>query len=230
MIPTQVSMINYLYTFRRCPYAMRARIGLHLSTLNPDVREIELKNKPAEMLAISAKATVPVLAYQQHTIAESLDIFQFAITQYPLDTCRYLDKTEYQLVIQSIRSEEQQALVYKNDNHFKLWLDKYKYADRHPQMSQSAYRHTAEVFVQELEQKLQLHTFLFANSPTFSDYAIFPFIRQFAAVDHKWFESCEYIKVKQWLSALVNCDLFKQVMIKYPLWLDEKKSIPLKPQ
>ncbi|UJF23345.1 glutathione S-transferase [Shewanella sp. OMA3-2] len=217
-------MMNYLYTFRRCPYAMRARIGLHLSKLNPDVREIELKNKPAEMVAISAKATVPVLAYQQQIIAESIDIFKFAITQYPLETCPYLDNTQYQLVIQSICSEEQQAFVNQNDNQFKPWLDKYKYADRHPQMSQSAYRHNAEEFVQQLEDKLTQQTFLFAHSPTFADYAIFPFIRQFAAVEPKWFESCGYIKVQQWLALLISNDLFKQVMIKYPLWLDEKKQ------
>lgn len=221
-------MMNYLYTFRRCPYAMRARLALHLSKLNPDVREIELKNKPVEMLAISAKATVPVLVYQQQIIAESLDIFQFAIAHYPLDTCPYLDKTQYQFVVQSIHSEAQKALIDQNDHHFKPWLDKYKYADRHPQMSQLAYRHKAEVFIQALEQQLNLHTFLFTDSPTFADYAIFPFIRQFAGVDHKWFKSCEYPKVQQWLSSLVNTELFKHVMTKYPLWLDEKKTIPLK--
>ena len=221
--------MNYLYSFRRCPYAMRARIGLHLSSLNPEVREIILKNKPPEMLDISPKGTVPVLVYADQVIAESLDIFQFALAQFPQQNCPYLNKDQYQILIKSLDSVDAQALIQQNDTEFKPWLDKYKYADRHPTLPQIVYRQHAEIFIAILEQQLNKQCFLFANQPTFADYAIFPFIRQFAGVDKLWFESSPYPKVRVWLSSLTESKLFKQVMTKYPLWLDSKMVIQLKP-
>ncbi|MDP5148085.1 glutathione S-transferase [Shewanella sp. ULN5] len=221
-------IMNHLYSFRRCPYAMRARTGLHLSVLNPEVREIILKNKPAEMLAISPKGTVPVLVYSDQVIAESLDIFQFALKQYPQQNCPYLNKDQYQTLIESLDSKDAKSLIQQNDVVFKPWLDKYKYADRHPEMSQFAYRQQAELFIDHLEQQLSQDAFLFTNHPTFADYAIFPFIRQFAGVDPSWFASCPYPKVRAWLNSLIESELFKQVMTKYPLWLDDKRTIHLK--
>jgi glutathione S-transferase len=207
---------------------MRARTGLHLSNLNPEVREIILKNKPAEMLAISPKGTVPVLVYSDQVIAESLDIFQFALKQYPQQNCPYLNKDQYQTLIESLDSKDAKSLIQQNDVVFKPWLDKYKYADRHPEMSQFAYRQQAELFIDHLEQQLSQDAFLFTNHPTFADYAIFPFIRQFAGVDPSWFASCPYPKVSAWLNSLIESELFKQVMTKYPLWLDDKRTIHLK--
>jgi len=220
--------MNYLYSFRRCPYAMRARISLHLSHLNPEVREIILKNKPAEMLAISPKGTVPVLVYEEQVIAESLDIFQFALKQFPQSNGPYLLNAQYHTLIESLDSIDAKTLIQQNDVVFKPWLDKYKYADRHPEMSQLAYRQQAELFLASLEQQLSQDAFLFANHPTFADYAIFPFIRQFAGVDSIWFASCPYSRVRVWLNSLIESELFKQVMTKYPLWLDDKATIHLK--
>ncbi|WP_285162792.1 glutathione S-transferase [Shewanella goraebulensis] len=224
-----------LYSFRRCPYAMRARLGLHLSSLNPQVREIILKNKPAEMLEISPKGTVPVLAIQsesQHQyesitnkwliLEESLDIINYSLSHYPATNYKYLCKDEYDLLIESLTDKDTKALIDINDNEFKPWLDKYKYADRHLEFTEEYYREKACKFIAILEAKLNDKEHLLANSPTFADYAIFPFVRQFAHVNRSWFEQSQYSQVKKWLKHHIESDLFQSVMCKYPLWLDDK--------
>ncbi|GGP53748.1 glutathione S-transferase [Shewanella saliphila] len=218
-----------LYTFRRCPYAMRARIGLYLSQLNPSVREIELKNKPQEMLTVSAKGTVPVLiTAEQQVIAESIEIMQFALTQHPDPSSPWLTPEAYQTLLDELPKPQTMAWVHANDNDFKPWLDKYKYADRFPEHSQTRYRQQAEVFLQLLEDKLAQQAYLCADSPTLADFATFPFIRQFANVEPTWFNTLPYPKVSQWLTTLVNSALFQAVMHKYALWLPEKNMMFLK--
>ncbi len=218
-----------LYTFRRCPYAMRARISLHLSQLNPLVREIELKNKPAELIAISAKGTVPVLVTANNkVISESLDIMRFALTEYPAPENHYLTTEEYQALQYWLDQSTTESLINANDNEFKPWLDKYKYADRFPEYSQLWYRQQAERFIQTLEDLLQQHNYLCTDSPTLADFAIFPFIRQFANVEPVWFNTMQYPNVIVWLTTLVNSSLFNVTMYKYPLWLPQKNMIQLK--
>ncbi|WP_160052209.1 glutathione S-transferase [Shewanella litoralis] len=218
-----------LYTFRRCPYAMRARIGLHLSTLNPIVREIELKNKPQEMLAVSAKGTVPVLiTAEQQVIAESIEIMQFALTQHLDPSSPWLTPEAYQTLLDELPKPQTHALIKANDHDFKPWLDKYKYADRFPEHSQTWYRQQAEIFLQLLEDKLAQQAFLCADSPTMADFAIFPFIRQFANVEPIWFNALPYPNVYQWLQSLVNSSLFLAVMHKYALWLPERSMMQFK--
>ncbi|QDE31611.1 MULTISPECIES: glutathione S-transferase [Shewanella] len=218
-----------LYTFRRCPYAMRARLGLHLSQLNPLVREIELKNKPAEMLAISAKGTVPVLVTADNqVISESLDIMRFALTQYPAPDTKYLTANEYLSLQYWLDKPLTESLINANDNDFKPWLDKYKYADRFPENSQLWYRQQAEQFIQLLEDQLQQQNYLCSNTPTLADLAIFPFIRQFANVEPVWFNAIPYPKVSAWLTTLVNSPLFNVTMYKYPLWLPQQNMIQFK--
>ncbi|AZG73698.1 glutathione S-transferase [Shewanella livingstonensis] len=218
-----------LYTFRRCPYAMRARIGLHLSQLNPLVREIELKHKPTEMLAISAKGTVPVfVTADNQVISESIDIMRYALTQHPVLETDYLTADEYRLLLYWLDKPATISLIHANDDDFKPWLDKYKYADRYPQHNQLWYRQHAEQFIQLLENTLQQHKYLCTDSPTLADFAIFPFIRQFANVEPIWFNSTPYPKVNVWLTTLINSPLFNQTMYKYPLWLPQKNRISLK--
>lgn len=223
-----------LYSFRRCPYAMRARLGLHLSSLNPQIREIILKNKPTQLLDVSPKGTVPVLVVntQQDTggagvdhhpfvLEESLDIVHFSLGNYPATNSEYLCKDEYDLLIHSLNDANAKALIEKNDNEFKTWLDKYKYADRHLEYSEEYYRENACKFIALLEQRLSDSTHLFADSPTYADFAIFPFVRQFAHVNKNWFEQSQYSKVRQWLKLHIESNLFQVVMRKYPLWLDD---------
>jgi glutathione S-transferase len=218
-----------LYTFRRCPYAMRARISLHLSQLNPLVREIELKHKPAEMLAISAKGTVPVLVTTDNqVISESIDIMRFALTEHPAPETNYLTPAEYQSLQYWLDKPATESLINTNDNEFKPWLDKYKYADRYPEYSQLWYRQQAENFIQRLETCLNQHRFLCTDTVTLADLAIFPFIRQFANVEPIWFSNNQFPKVRVWLTTLMNSPLFNVTMHKYPLWLPQRNGIQLK--
>ena len=218
-----------LYTFRRCPYAMRARIGLHLSQLNPTVREIELKNKPQEMLNVSAKGTVPVLiTSEQQVIAESIEIMQFSLAQYPDLSSPWLTPDAYQTLLDWLSKPQTMIWINANDNDFKPWLDKYKYADRFPEQSQNWYRQQAEIFLQLLEDKLAQQAFLGADSRTMAVFAIFPFIRQFANVEPVWFNALPYPNVYRWLALLVNSSLFQAVMHKYSLWLPERSMMQLK--
>lgn len=215
-------MQSYLYTFRRCPYAMRARLGLHLSTLNPEVREIILKDKPQHMLEISPKGTVPVLMNGDTLIEESLEILIYALTHYPSKQNPYFGEQAYQVLLTSLQDEEQHQLIRQHDTEFKPCLDKYKYADRFPERSMLDYRGDAEAFLQILENKLSINTYLFDGHITLADLAIFPFIRQFAGVDRPWFKQSQYKHLKHWLSSLTESQLFKHVMVKYPLWLDRQ--------
>ena len=131
-----------LYSFRRCPYAMRARLGLLFAGLQVELREITLKNKPPQMLAISPKGTVPVLQLLDGTvIEESREIMTWA-----------LEQQDAQGLLAAQTLPQANALIDKNDNEFKDWLDRYKYADRHLDMSQAEYRQRGEVFLQMLEE------------------------------------------------------------------------------
>ncbi|WP_144206980.1 glutathione S-transferase [Shewanella donghaensis] len=220
-----------LYTFRRCPYAMRARIGLHLSTLNPEVREIELRNKPAEMIQASPKATVPVLIIENldidssKVLEESIDVLKYSLLNYSDKNSEYLCTDEYSLLMKSITDNKAMELISLNDNQFKPWLDKYKYADRFLEQPEAFYREKACEFIEVLETKLSENNQLITSSPTIADYAIFPFVRQFAHVNKPWFQQSPYVKVKQWLELHLESELFKAVMTKYPLWLDMPETV-----
>lgn len=133
-----------LYSFRRCPYAIRARMAIIYASIPVEIREVELKNKPEDMLAISPKGTVPVLEITNGAvIEESLDIMRWALAQHDL---------EHWLRF----SNEAGRLIKWNDGDFKYYLDRYKYADRFPDFSQENYRKQAEVFLTELEARLIL--------------------------------------------------------------------------
>lgn len=195
-----------LYSFRRCPYAMRARLAITNARISVEIREIELKHKPEQLLAISPKGTVPVLQLQNgKVIDESLDIMHWALAQNDPDHWLF-------------GAEDTKKLIQWNDGDFKYYLDRYKYADRYPEFSESYYRRQAEFFVANLEKKLAQHEYLAGSHFSLADAAILPFIRQFAAVDRQWFISSDYQYVNQWLNALLTSDLFNSVMIKYPVW------------
>ncbi|MDT3272772.1 glutathione S-transferase [Shewanella sp. SP2S2-4] len=200
-----------LYTFRRCPYAIRARLGLLLAQCNVEVREITLKAKPAQMLAASPKGTVPVLVLANgEVIAESLEIMRWALTQAdPLDL----------LCQQSPVIEDKMAqLITQNDQQFKPWLDRYKYADRYPEQTQADYYQQASHFLTQLEACLGQHSFLVADTPRLADYAIVPFIRQFAAVDLKRALSDDFPRLAAWLENLISSEIFIRAMEKYVIW------------
>ena len=172
------------------------------------LREITLKNKPEPMLAISPKGTVPVLQISDGTvIEESFDIMMWALEHNDPHTLLDADVL-YQAT----------ALIETNDNEFKQWLDRYKYADRHLDMTQTEYRQRGEVFLQELETLLMQNTYLLGNSITIADIGIMPFVRQFAHVDRSVFYGLPYPKLQLWLQNWLEHPSFMQVMIKFQPW------------
>lgn len=207
-----------LYSFRRCPYAMRARLAIACSGLKTELREVVLKDKPQQLLALSPKATVPVLQTGDGTIIEeSLDIMDWALSQSDPDGW-----------LSSLSKQEQQQsrqLIADNDGEFKYYLDRYKYADRYPQYSQAYYREQAEQFLQQLETLLQTNGKLFKQHLTVADIAILPFIRQFSMVEPGWFADCPYPLVTKWLEQFTASALFSSIMAKYPQWQPQQQLI-----
>ena len=210
--PVITTSFHRLYSFRRCPYAMRARLGLVFAGLQVELREIVLKHKPAQMLAISPKGTVPVLELveeggsQRRVIEESRDILEWALQQ-----------SDPQGLLNTDLAKAS-TLIERNDNEFKHWLDRYKYADRHPERSQLEYRQEGEVFLQALEALLGQNTFLLGERISLADIAVMPFVRQFAHVDREVFYSLPYPKLQKWLRDWLDHPVFKQVMVKYQPW------------
>ncbi len=202
-----------LYSFRRCPYAIRARMSLKYSQQTVELREVVLADKPAQLLAVSPKGTVPVVVFNNgRVIEESLDIMLWALQKAdPEDWCENLDA--------------QLALISKNDHEFKPMLDKYKYADRFPEQPPAHYRSAGMVFLEILDQRLQKHRYLFADSRRLADVALFPFVRQFAHVDLAWFEACKLRHLKQWLLDFKHSELFTACMLKYPKWQSDTSGI-----
>jgi len=199
--------IPILYSYRRCPYAMRARMALRYSNITVDIHEVSLKHKPALMLSVSPKATVPVLVLNDGKVIEqSLDIMQWALSQQDVD--------DWLLNNQAGLFSKAQVLITENDTSFKQELDRYKYAVRFPEKPPQAYRIEGEIFLQKLEDLLSKYQHLLRDEVSIADIAIFPFIRQFRGVDEIWFEQAPYPKVREWLAQLVNSTLFTNIMQK----------------
>tara|TARA_A100000171_G_scaffold31752_1_gene30162 strand:+ start:955 stop:1557 length:603 start_codon:yes stop_codon:yes gene_type:complete len=187
---------------------MRARLGVLFAGLQVELREVTLKNKPAPMLAISPKGTVPVLRLVDGAvIEESRDIMVWALEQQ--DPQGLLDATIL---------DQANALIEQNDNEFKHWLDRYKYADRHVEMTQTEYRQQGEAFLQVLEALLERSPYLLGDDPTIADIGVMPFVRQFAHVDRDVFSQLPYPNLQRWLQHWLEHPLFLQTMIKLPVW------------
>ncbi|MGA8865197.1 MAG: glutathione S-transferase [Gallionella sp.] len=203
-------MLPVLYSFRRCPYAIRARLALHSSGIAVELREVSLRDKPARMLEASPKGSVPVLVLPDgQVIDESWDIMQWALRQHDPEGwlgqgSRYLDAAT--------------PLVRENDTTFKHQLDRYKYPDRHPEYPQIQYRLLAEEFLMQLECRLEESHCLLGDGLSIADVAIFPFIRQFAEVDMAWFAQSPYPELRRWLKDFIESKDFATVMLKYALW------------
>ena len=184
-------------------------MALWCAEIAVDIREISLRDKPPEMLAISPKGTVPVLhCADGQVIDQSLDIMRWALQQYdPLGWLRWEEDSE--------AFARQESLITCNDTTFKYWLDRYKYAERYPEFDQTYYRQQALSYQLEvLEQRLSQSAFLGGEKADLSDVALFPFIRQFAAVDTSWFDASPYSATRQWLRGWVESELFKKIMAK----------------
>lgn len=194
-----------LYSFRRCPYAMRARMALLVSGTIYTHREVLLRDKPPAMLAASPKGTVPVLVLVNGAVVdESIDIMHWALSQH--------DPEDW-------RPRADAALVAKFDDAFKHHLDGYKYAGRYDGDPLTHRAAGLELLV-ELDERLKKRDYLDGVTRGFSDIALFPFVRQFAGVDERWFTAQTPKRVREWLATLVASELFERAMIKVAPWAE----------
>ncbi|QDC99652.1 glutathione S-transferase [Candidatus Methylopumilus universalis] len=192
-----------LYTYRRCPYAIRSRLALYKAKIAYEPIEISLKHKSSEFLALSPKGTVPVLIdIDGAVIEESLEIMLWALSQHDPECWLLNDENA------------SQKLIDENDFNFKKNLDRYKYADRFPEHSKEYYRSECEIFLNLLNDKLQSNNYLMVERISLADAAIFPFVRQFSLVDEDWFLNSRYQELKKWLHNLINTQMFQEVMRK----------------
>ncbi|MCK1789261.1 glutathione S-transferase [Pseudomonas violetae] len=230
-----------LYSFRRCPYAMRARMALRYSALAVSIVEVSLKAKPPEMLALSPKGTVPVLSIDDAVIDESLAIMRWALAQN--------DPQDWLLKDDPAGQAQICTLIEENDQVFKVHLNQYKYAERYPEQPMEFYRAEGEVFLRKLEGLLegrglptdcgsqpagdgvsgkaastdrpsragsfpQGRDYLLGDHCSLADVALMPFVRQFAHVDREWFAGTPYVRLQAWLQRFLESDLFTAVMKK----------------
>ena len=185
------------------------------SGIRVELREVKLGSMPSALLELSPKATVPVLQLAQgRVIDESLDIMIWALS---------LSDPDKWLCDQSASDR----LIQQNDKSFKPLLDRYKYADRHTELSQLQHRQNAGVFLQMLEDRLQQNTYLVTDQIRLADIAILPFVRQFAGVEPHWFAQSEYSHLRHWLNHLIESTLFQSVMHKYAVWNSLDKAVYL---
>ncbi|WP_447776870.1 glutathione S-transferase [Variovorax boronicumulans] len=215
------STLPVLYSFRRCPYAMRARLALVASGQHCELREIELKRKPAEMLAASPKGTVPVLVLDggAAVLEQSLDVMLWALRRH--DPLRWLTPERGTL-------DELLALVAACDNDFKPLLDRYKYPARYPASEGSA-RDDGARFLQGLEDRLAMSAQLAGARATLADAALMPFVRQFAMVDPVWFDAQPWPRLQAWLTGWTASELFTRAMPKYAPWQAGEPGVSFPP-
>jgi len=206
------SALPVLYSFRRCPYAMRARLALAVSGQACELREVVLRNKPAALLQASPKGTVPVLVLTDgQVLDQSLDIMLWALARHD---------PEAWLVPSHGTVNDMLALIAECDGPFKQALDRTKYPSRYPGVDPAVSRAEAMQWLQGLEARLQSQPFLFGDHAALADMAIAPFVRQFAAIDTDWWQAQPWPWVQQWLAQWQNGALLASVMYKLPAWVE----------
>jgi len=210
-----------LYSLQHCPYAMRARLAIILAQQTVRLRAITMKNKPAEMLDMSPKGTVPVLILNenrsnQQVIDESLDVMLWALNRNDPDNLLYSQ--------QDNALPEMLKIIEENDTHFKPKLEKYKRAKRFHHDDEAECRLECEPFVQGLEQRLTQYAFLMGPTPSLLDYALLPFVRQFSKVNRPLFLQGDYTQLQRWLSHHLQSRVFSKAMTQFPLWLENNEE------
>ena len=195
-------MTPIFYTFRRCPYAMRARLAIAAAGITVELREVVLRDKPAAFLAASDSGTVPCLVTDQGNIDESLDIMKWALARN--DTDHWLDMRDTGW-----------DLITRADGPFKDALDRTKYASRYSDTDAKEQRELAAEFLTELDSRIAVWIF---ERPSIADFAILPFVRQFAFIDKPWFDAQPWPNLQGWLDRFLATDQFENIMLKYPQW------------
>jgi len=201
---------------------MRARMAIARAGIECRLREVVLRDKPAEMLDASPKGTVPVIVKLDGTvIEESIDVMAWALAEN--------DAGDWLTPDQGSRAD-MDALVAECDGPFKRALDRYKYPNRYEDegVVREEQRGLGLAFLEMLDAQLDGRQHLFGDRVSYADIAIFPFIRQFANTDRTWFDALPLSRVQAWLAHHLDSDLFKQIMPKYPQWRtgDEEPVFP----
>ncbi|NIZ01992.1 glutathione S-transferase [Thalassospira lucentensis] len=201
-----------LYSFRRCPYAMRARMALLAAQIDVELREVVLRDKPQSMIDASPKATVPVLILPDGSVIdESLEIMVWALAEN--------DPNEW-LTPESGTLDDMLSLIAQNDGPFKHHLDRYKYHTRYENADPAEHRRDAEKILNRLDGRLAVGKYLFGTRPALADFAIAPFVRQFANTDKDAFDAMPFVHVQRWLSDFLASSYFERAMTKYDQWHD----------
>ena len=204
-----------IYSFKRCPYAMRARMAIKLANIKCEIREVRLNNKPKQMLDISPKGTVPILILDNRVIEESNDIIEWVIEQNNIFKGNLNDN---QINITN-------NLIEVFDNKFKYHLDRYKYSTRYIDHNRDLHREECLKILVDLEKRISNKQWIFGSEINKLDISILPFIRQFKIADPKWFdEQNKIIKIKQLLNTFLSSSLFKDIMYDYEVWKEGSKK------
>ena len=199
-----------LYSFRRCPHAIRARLALMVSNRVCELREVVLRDKPQEMLEVSAKGTVPILIdVDGRVLDQSIDIMLWALRQH--DPEKWLMPDQGSVA-------EMLELIALFDEGFKYHLDRYKYPDRYPGVDPQAHRHEGSLYLGRLNAQLSATKYSFGNNVALADMAIAPFVRQFAHTDRAWFNEQPWPRLQAWLAEFTESQIYSSVMQKYPAW------------
>ena len=198
-----------LYSFKRCPYAMRARMALKLANIKCELREITLNNKPDHMLEASPKGTVPVLILEDKIIDESIEIINWVISLEDIFN-RTISKNEMTLT---------ESLIRDFDREFKYHLDRYKYETRYKGVNKEEHKYKARDLLVNLNNSLEEKEWLNGDKISISDISILPFIRQYRIADIKWFdEKLDLPNINRWLDNFLNSKILNNVMTKYKIW------------
>ncbi|PKI14229.1 glutathione S-transferase [Colwellia sp. 12G3] len=214
----KIKALPILYSLRNCPYAMRARLAIFKAQQQVLLRDLVLSNKPAEMIAVSPKGTVPVLVLANgRVIEESLEVMLWALQE--TDPNDLLDcQNEGAL-------SEMLLLINEFDTDFKSCLEAYKCAKRYQEDNVAQCREVCQQYIKRVEQRLTEHTFLMSDKESLADIALIPFIRQFARIERQWYLQSPYPMVRQWLNSYLQSPIFTKVMAKHPLWVDEPQDV-----
>ena len=211
-------ILPVLYSFRRCPYAMRARMAIILSSVECELREILLKNKPEEMLSLSPKGTVPVLVFDSKVLDESRDVINWAFAK---DSSKFLKYS-------SSESKLSNYFVKLFDAKFKYHLDRYKYASRYETTSDVHQVECLKILL-ELNESIDADPWIFGATVSLLDISILPFIRQCKIANPRWFLEQDFKKVIDLLDYFESSALFHIAMKKFDEWSPENPQIVIFP-
>jgi glutathione S-transferase len=206
---TGMTELPILYSFRRCPYAMRARLAIQTSGQTVELREIVLRDKASEFLETSPSSTVPCLKDRDAILDESLDIMLWALGHSDPEDWMHPEQGDKGHMI---------SLIQDCDGPFKHHLDRYKYDTRYKDVDKKQERSSAAGFLWDLNERLNDQTWLYGNRASLADFAILPFVRQFANTGRDWFEGEEWTALKQWLNSFEESDRYRRIMPKWQMW------------